>query len=48
MIANPAVADPPGELIYIEGIEVYGQETLLPAIRFEPTTVTRPGFRLPY
>lgn len=32
----------------IEGIGICGQETLLPAIRFEPTTATRPGFRLPY
>jgi hypothetical protein len=32
----------------IEGIRVSGQKSALPPIHFQPTTVVRPGFRLPY
>lgn len=32
----------------IEGIRVSGQTNSLPPITFEPTTIIRPGFQLPY
>ena|SRR5207302_7454914 len=34
--------------VSIEGIRVSGQNSILPPIQFEPRTVVRPGYRLPY